>query len=146
LIFFIPLLKILDQLLEGAARGDFLLGRSVARDQVVGIQRLASLPVVQEDLDRAVVGAIVVLARRGLSLRDAKHVVERALGDGSSLIDLPAVESREGLIADLAAVGFKPPERTPFGGQQTIGCCAKLRSWTSSTPFHPTHPDSASLL
>jgi hypothetical protein len=74
LIFVIPLLKILDQLQEGvlAARCDFLLGRSVARDQVVGILRLASLPVVQEDLDRVVVGAIVALARRGLSLRDAE--------------------------------------------------------------------------
>ena len=49
--------------------------------------------------------AALVLARRGLSLLRAKRAMEELFDKGSVFVDLPVVEDRGALVAELAEAG-----------------------------------------
>jgi hypothetical protein len=51
------------------------------------------------------VSATLSLARRGLSLRRAKHAVEEMLAAGQVVIELPKVENQAFLTAELDELG-----------------------------------------
>jgi hypothetical protein len=46
------------------------------------------------------------LARRGLSMLEAKHTIEAVVGNARAAVHLPIVESHEALRDDLAKAGF----------------------------------------
>jgi hypothetical protein len=52
------------------------------------------------------VRAALALARRGLSLLEAKRVIERLLDEGEVTVRLPRVESRDVLARELSGAGI----------------------------------------
>ena len=51
------------------------------------------------------VSAALTLAKRGLSLRDAKRAVEDLLESGATVVELPTVENGAAVVRDLALAG-----------------------------------------
>jgi hypothetical protein len=53
------------------------------------------------------VAAVLALVKRGMPMDDAKAAIESVIEAGDVIVELPLVESVQGLTADMAAAGIE---------------------------------------
>jgi putative transcriptional regulator len=72
------------------------------------------------------VDAALALARRGLSLVKAKHVIEEVLEKGEAIVELPTVENVRHIASDLAMAGLQTGTIARLDAVDVRGIRAKL--------------------
>lgn len=98
--------------MDSSLRGRFeRLARTQAFDEIpYGSPAVIALRPVPQGGEINALLAIGALARRGVGLLKAKHVIEECLQNGRTLVHVPKVEDANGFAAELAKSGFQSSE------------------------------------